>query len=79
MTSAANPAIGTSTTATATCSTGKLVGGGGRVTHTTVAQPGQIKQSYPSSATVWTVVGGPSVTNSGGATITVQAYALCVP
>jgi hypothetical protein len=66
-------------TATATCPSGVLLGGGGQVTTTSAnADRAVLVASYPSSTTVWTVVG---IVNQGGLgagrTMTVQAYALC--
>jgi len=79
VTSAVNAARNTFVTATATCPSGVLLGGGGQVT-TTSANPDRavLVSSYPSSTTGWTVV---AVVNQGalgtGRTMTVQAYALC--
>ena len=79
VTSAANAARNTVVTATATCVTGVLLGGGAQVT-TTAAQKerAQLVSSYPSSTTVWTALGVVSIAALGaGQTMTVQAYALC--
>ena len=76
-TSAANPTAGTAVTATATCASGKLLGGGARVTAPGQTQRVVLAQSYPSSATVWTAVGVVITTMTGGNTMSVQAFALC--
>jgi hypothetical protein len=71
---------GSAYTASATCSTGTLVGGGGNVTDTDLT-PGAVAylgQSYPSSTTTWTVTGRVGALNlAGGATVTATAYAIC--
>jgi hypothetical protein len=79
VTSAANAPRNTLVTATATCASTVLLGGGGQVTTTSAnADRAVLVASYPSSATVWTVV---AVVNQGtlgsGRTMTVRAYALC--
>ena len=64
-------------TATATCPAGKvLLGGGGQAT-TTDADRASLPESYPSDATTWTAVGVVTANLTGGAQMTVRAYALC--
>jgi hypothetical protein len=78
-TSAANPVLGTTATAVASCTAGRvLLGGGAQVTNTSSPEKSVVTQSFPSSTTAWTAVG--VVTgqlNNGGNTMTVAAYALC--
>jgi len=75
-----DPVEGTTFTDTATCAAGKvLLGGGGRLT-TSVASERMytaIVESYPSSTTVWTVVGIVTKNLSNGSTARATAYALC--
>jgi len=73
-----NPAINTQATATASCSAGKvLLGGGALVTTTANASKVQLTASYPSSTSVWTAIGTVGVAITGGKTMMVTAYALC--
>jgi hypothetical protein len=65
-------------TATATCTSGLLLGGGGTVTTSDLsASKVQMLSSYPSSATVWTVIGVVNTALSGGKNMSVTAYAIC--
>ena len=74
---ASNPNAGTTFTDTATCTGGKvIVGGGGQVT-TTQAGRAALLESYPSSSTVWTVVGVVTTSMTGGNTARATAYAVC--
>jgi hypothetical protein len=75
-----NPTAGFGIPVSATCSTGTLVGGGGNVTDTdpTPGHVAYLGASYPSSATTWTVTGRVGALNlTGGATMTMTAYAIC--
>lgn len=77
--SATNPGIGQQVTATASCPTGSLLGGGGRAT---VNGPSQFKpvalyESYASGPNTWTVSGVVLGRLGGAARMVVQAYALC--
>jgi hypothetical protein len=76
VTIAAGALVGTtSTTATASCSAGKVVlGGGGQIASGGTAI-GALISSYPSSTTVWSVQGVVLVNGTGALTIT--PYALC--
>ncbi len=68
---------GTRVTATVSCPTGTTVLGGGGTATTTIGDFAAISQSYPSSASTWTVVAIPVtnllVTNS----VTATAFAIC--
>jgi hypothetical protein len=78
VTSSANAAAGTQTTATATCGVGKvLLGGGARITATGQIQRVALATSYPSTTTTWTATGTVLTTLTGGNTFTVTAYGLC--
>jgi hypothetical protein len=65
-------------TVTATCTSGKYVVGGGWIT-SNISNGAEINisDSYPSSSTVWTVVGRNDNT-SGDTSYSLQAYAICV-
>jgi hypothetical protein len=62
---------------TATCTSGKVVVGGGWIT-SSISNGSEIaiSDSYPSSTTVWTVVGRNDNT-SGDTSYALQAYAIC--
>lgn len=80
VTSAANAPRNTTVTATASCSVGKvLLGGGALVTTTaTYKERAQLVASYPTAVGTWTGVGVVSLAAlGGGQTMTVTAYALC--
>ena len=72
--------FGTQVSATAACTGGKtLIGGGGKVTFTGGAWA-SLLQSFPSTPIVngtWTAVGIVGIAGSGGDHITVQAFAYC--
>jgi len=79
-----NDGLGATVTATATCSTGTIVSGGGRVTGNGDGTPGNdrhfaaLTASYPSSATTWTVIATiVSGTQANGNPPSLTAYALC--
>ena len=75
---AGNDGLGTTVTATATCSSGTLVSGGGDVTGNNAKHYAAITSSYPSSATTWTVIAtqvAGSFANGNPPSLT--AYALC--
>jgi hypothetical protein len=62
-------------TATATCTGGKLaLGGGATISTSSGSAQAAIRTSYPSSSTVWTVIGERL---SGSGTITVTTYVVC--
>jgi hypothetical protein len=79
VTSAVNAPRHTLVTATATCASGVVLGGGGQVTTTSANKDRAVLvASYPSTPTVWTVTGVVATAALGaGQTMTVQAYALC--
>ena len=67
-------------TATATCSSGTLVGGGAVIVNNDIAKNAWFVQaSYPSSATTWTAIGNNVHVANGntGTASTITAYALC--
>jgi len=73
-----NENTGATVTATATCSTGRLVSGGGDVNGNNVKHYAAITSSYPSSATTWTVIATiVAGTNANGNPPSLIAYALC--
>jgi hypothetical protein len=75
-----NPTAGIGIAVRATCTTSTLVGGGGNVTDTdpTTGAVAYLSQSYPSSATAWTVTGRVGAQNlAAGTTMTIVAYAIC--
>ena len=76
---AGNANLGATLTVTATCSSGRLVSGGGDVTGNNVKHFAVISSSYPSNATTWTVVATiVAGTQANGATHRpLTAYALC--
>jgi hypothetical protein len=75
---ASNPGAGTTFTDTATCTGGKVVlGGGGQVTSTGQRERTALLESYPSSSTVWTVVGVVTTAMTGANTAHATAYAVC--
>jgi hypothetical protein len=73
-----NDNVGATRTATATCSSGHIVSGGGDVNGNNDKHYAVLTSSYPSSATTWTVVatlfGG---TDANGSPPSLTAYALC--
>ena len=76
---AGNDGLGATQTATATCSSGKVVGGGGDVNGNNPRHFAGITSSYPSSATTWTVIATILAgTQVNGNPPSVTAYAVCV-
>jgi hypothetical protein len=78
--SAPNALKGKTVTATATCSSGVLMGGGGVAMLSDGSSPfkGVLTQSYPSTASTWTVVGVVEDANlNGSRRLNVTAYAVC--
>jgi hypothetical protein len=76
-TTASNPNVTTTLSATATCPAGKvLLGGGAKVTS---GQPERavVQQSYPSAANTWTAVGLVITSMNSGNTMSVQAFVVC--
>jgi hypothetical protein len=70
------PTAGATVTATVTCPTGTVLGGGALVTSTNGVA--SLQSSYPSSTTQWTAIA--TVGELGGAkntSVTVTAYVLC--
>ncbi len=64
--------------ATASCDSGELLGGGGLVTTTSNKERVHLVASYPSSETTWTAEAVVAIAKLGSRdTMTVQAYALC--
>lgn len=74
-----NPPVGQQLSATATCPSGYLLGGGGRVTVNGLSQfkPVAVYESYPSAAGTWTVSGIVLGRVGGAAQMVVQAYVVC--
>ncbi|MBI5457963.1 collagen-like protein [Candidatus Kaiserbacteria bacterium] len=70
---------GAQVTATATCPTGVLLGGGANVTNSSGTSNGSVilSSSYPSDATTWTAVGTVRAVLAASAEMVVQAFALC--
>jgi hypothetical protein len=67
-------------TATATCPSGTLVGGGALIANNSLTKNVWFVQaSYPSSATTWTAIGNNVNVANGpaGTASTITAYALC--
>jgi len=78
-TSAANAAVNTLTTATASCPAGKVLLGGGAQVTTTATQKSRavLVSSYPSAAATWSATVVATVALGAGITMTVTAYAVC--
>jgi hypothetical protein len=73
-----NNTLGEEQTVTATCTTGKFIGGGVTVTGNKAANGiATVTKSYPSSTTVWTAAAVITVHVANGSPPVVQAYALC--
>ncbi|MFL5682441.1 MAG: hypothetical protein ACJ77O_04795, partial [Chloroflexota bacterium] len=74
-----NDLLGATVTATATCTTGKLVSGGGNVTGNNVKHYAVITSSFPNTtATTWTVVATiVAGSHAPGNPPSLTAYALC--
>jgi len=74
-----NDGLGATVTATATCSSGKVVGGGGDINGNNAKHYAAITSSYASSATVWTVIATIVAGNQiNGNPPSVTASAVCV-
>jgi len=75
---AGSASLGTTVTATATCSTGKMVGGGAQITGNATANAvAMLSASFPSATATWTVVAAEITHASNGSPPIVTAYALC--
>jgi hypothetical protein len=77
-TSAASLNAGQTFSLTSTCPSGKIVGGGYRYSASTASQANRLSvDSYPSSASAWTVT--VNVNQNLGATVTISlsVYAVC--
>ena len=73
-----NAAVGATVTSTATCSSGKLVGGGANITGNDAARTlAAVTSSYPSAAATWTATATAFVHTANGTPPSVTAYALC--
>lgn len=63
---------------TATCPTGKILGGGFTYSVSTAAQANRVSvDSYPSSATAWTVTVNVNQNMGAAVTISLSVYAVC--
>jgi len=72
-----NAAIGATVTSTATCSSGKMVGGGANITGNDAAHTiAAVTSSYPSAAATWTATATAFVHAANGTPPSVTAYAL---
>jgi hypothetical protein len=71
-----SPGPGTKTSATATCDSGSLLGGGGTVVSGALVIS-SLFQSYPSASDTWTVGGIVANRLGVGLGMTVQAYVVC--
>jgi hypothetical protein len=75
---AGNAIVGDTVTATASCSTGTMVGGGANIAgNSATKQIAAVTASYPSAADTWTVVATEVVHAGNGSPPSVTAYALC--
>jgi hypothetical protein len=74
-----NPPAGTQLSATATCPSGYLLGGGGRVTVNgpSTTKPVAVYESYASAPGTWTISGIVLGRVGGAAQMVVQAYVVC--
>jgi collagen type I alpha len=73
-----NAAVGATVTSTATCASGKLVGGGANITGNDAAHTiAAVTSSYPSAAATWTATATAFVHTANGSPPSVTAYALC--
>jgi hypothetical protein len=62
-------------TGTASCSGGSKAAGGGGIVTNNGSGTVSLTSTYPSSDTVWTVVG---IRHSGSGNWTIQAYVICI-
>jgi hypothetical protein len=73
-----NAVLGDTVTQTATCASGKVVGGGGDISGNNSRKYAAITSSYPSSGTVWTVTATLlNGTFAGGLPPSLTVYAVC--
>ena len=72
-----NDPVGTQLTATATCSTGKMIGGGINITNTAASNIAATVKSFPSAATTWSATAEIVVHTANGSPPSFTAYALC--
>jgi hypothetical protein len=65
-------------TSTATCSSGKMVGGGANITGNDATRTlAAVTSSYPSAAATWTATATAFVHTANGSPPSITAYALC--
>ena len=70
--------MGAPVSATATCSTGKMVGGGANITGNSAGNAiAAVISSYPTAAATWTATATEVIHASNGSPPLVTAYALC--
>ncbi len=78
MTFAGNAGVGTAVSATATCSSGTMVGGGSLISGNSTANAiAAVVASYPTSSQVWTATAAIMFHVANGQPPSVTAYALC--
>jgi len=76
----ASPAVGVTASATATCASGKAVGGGATITHATGGSAKQwaaLTESKMVSTNQWTATATIMVSANGGTPPSIQAYVIC--
>ena len=77
-TSSSAPVLSTTITSTATCPAGtNLLGGGYRLTSSTVSLLATPIESRPSDTTSWEATATNYASGIGGSTFTIQTFALC--
>jgi hypothetical protein len=75
---AGSAAVGATVTATATCASGTLVGGGANITgNSTSNHMAVVTASYPSATSTWTAIATEVLHFANGSPPSVTAYALC--
>jgi Collagen triple helix repeat (20 copies) len=73
-----NAAVGATVTATATCASGTMVGGGANITgNSTSNHMAVVTASYPSATSTWTAIATEVLHFANGSAPSVTAYALC--